>query len=223
MGRIRDILIGEENRLLATVYRDILERLFEDKFGIPPTIFMGHSCDAVVEFLETQLPGVDLVLIDYALEISGDKRFLNGMDLAVFVRKFFPDCKIIFLFYKANVFLVKNLIQEVDPNGILEKKDMTPEILHDCINIILKGGMYYGEKIREKRILFLDSEYFLDEWDRRLLYELSLGANRTQLAAEFPFSISTIVRKKRRLKEYFGDGRMDDRELIEKAKEMGFL
>lgn len=223
MDCVRHILIGVRYQLLGVVYRDVIERLFDDEFATVPRVFTGHSCDEVVDFVKSGLRELDLALIDFELEVSRDKRILNGLDLALFVRNAFPDSKILFLVSTANVFLVKSVIQEVDPHGILEKKNLTSEILSNCIKIILNGGMYYGQEIREKRLYFLDGHYFLDEWDRRMLYELSLGANRTQLAKELPFSISTIARRKRRLKEYFGVDGLDDRALVGKAREMGFL
>lgn len=223
MGRVKNILIGEGNRLIALVYREVIERLFVEEFDLFPKLFVGHSCDACLRFLEQHNLEIQLVLIDYELEASRNKRFLNGLDLAKYIRFVFPGSKIIFLLTKMNVFLIKTLIHEVDPQGILEKRKLTIEILFESIQVIWNGGIYYDKEIKEKRIYFLHSEYFPDEWDRRILYELSLGTNRTQLAEELPFSISTIARRKRRLKDYFGVSGMGDRMLVKKAREMGFL
>lgn len=223
MGRVRNILVAEGSRLLVTVYKEVVEAVFEQEFWGIPELHYGYSCDGCLGILNSSNRSFDLFLIDYELEMSGDKRFLNGLDLAKYIRCVFLGAKIILLLRKANVFLIKTLIHEVDPQGILEKRKLTPKVLSEGIQVVWNGGIYYDPGIHEKRIYFLQSEYFPDEWDRRILYELSMGASRRQLAKELPFSISTIARRKRRLKDYFGVSGRDDRVLVKKAREMGFL
>ena len=69
----------------------------------------------------------------------------------------------------------------------------------------------------------ISSDYLLDKIDRQLLHELSIGTKMKDLPDVLPMSIAGIERRKRQLKEMFNVEDCEDRELILKAKEMGFI
>jgi len=56
-----------------------------------------------------------------------------------------------------------------------------------------------------------------------LLYELSQGATLSHMTKTLPLSRSAIAKRKNRLKIYFNVHSSDDRELIRKAREKGFI
>ena len=65
--------------------------------------------------------------------------------------------------------------------------------------------------------------YLLDDIDRRILYELSIGTKTKDLPALVPLSLTGIEKRKRLLKQIFDIDSTDDRELILAAKEKGFI
>jgi hypothetical protein len=67
------------------------------------------------------------------------------------------------------------------------------------------------------------SDIYLDEVDRKMLYELSIGAKLKDLTDLLPLSIAGIEKRRRNLKKMFGISGAEDRELVKIAREKGFL
>ena len=69
----------------------------------------------------------------------------------------------------------------------------------------------------------VSNDFILDDIDRKILYELSLGAKTKELPSIVMLSINAIEKRKRHLKHIFEIKNADDRELIVIAKEKGFI
>jgi hypothetical protein len=67
------------------------------------------------------------------------------------------------------------------------------------------------------------NDFVLDNYDRKILYELSIGTRIKDLPKLIPLSIAGIEKRKRNLKRMFNVKKMDDRELLISAKEKGFI
>ena len=84
-----------------------------------------------------------------------------------------------------------------------------------------------GDQILEKMIEATKSvstaTYRLDKIDRQLLYEMSIGTKMKELPTIIPMSMAGIEKRKKHLKVIFEVDENDDRELILKAKEKGFI
>jgi len=65
--------------------------------------------------------------------------------------------------------------------------------------------------------------YHLDDIDRHLLYQISLGTRTIDLPQELPLEIAAIEIRKRRLKEIFDAVGKSDKVLIQNARKKGFL
>ena len=67
------------------------------------------------------------------------------------------------------------------------------------------------------------NEFILDHYDRKILYELSVGTRMKDLPKLLPLSIAAIEKRKRNLKLMFNVRKLDDRQLMVSAKEKGFI
>jgi hypothetical protein len=67
------------------------------------------------------------------------------------------------------------------------------------------------------------NDLLLDKIDRRLLYELSIGTKTKDLPITLPLSIAGVEKRKRNLKNVFDVSGLEDKDLINKAKEKGFI
>lgn len=65
--------------------------------------------------------------------------------------------------------------------------------------------------------------YILDKKDKRLLYEISLRATNKEISDIIGLSISAIEKRKRKLNNIFGVKNRNNRKLIFKAKNKGFI
>ena len=86
-----------------------------------------------------------------------------------------------------------------------------------------EGSPYYSKSVLELFRKQSSIDYRLDKIDRQLLYEMSIGTKMKDLPKIIPMSMAGLEKRKKHLKEIFEILNNDDRELILKAKEKGFI
>jgi len=116
---------------------------------------------------------------------------------------------------------VNTIFKSVDPDGFLIKNDLNPEELVSAIENVINNNPYYSKSVIELMRKQTSNDFFVDGTDRKLLYELSLGAKMSELPKVIPLSLGGLERRKRTLRELFNV--KTDRELIKIAKEKGFI
>ena len=116
-----------------------------------------------------------------------------------------------------------NILQSLDPEGFLVKNDINPKELLRAIENVLSGSPYYSKTVLNLLRKQVGSDIYLDELDRKMLYELSIGAKLKDLSSLLPLSVAGIEKRRRNLKKMFGISGGEDRELIKIAREKGFL
>ena len=118
---------------------------------------------------------------------------------------------------------IVNIVRSINPDGFLVKNDLTTEMLMTAINDVIYHPPYYSRTVLVSVRKQVTNMYMIDEWDRRLLYELSIGTKMVDLPDILPFSMTVLEKRKRQLKEIFNVTNMSDRELILAAKKRGFI
>lgn len=219
-----DILILENLHLVMDVYRLHFKALSEENPHWKFNILYGSTSNKAVYILKNQSPpaGFDLAIIDNSIAPSTDGKYLSGQDIAQYIRAKHPKTKLLFN-TSAEQAVIASIFKNINPEGFLIKTEGTGEILKRAVSEILYGGSYYGKSVLQIMKSPFKTNLVLDEWDRKLLYELGRGTKTTQIPEILPLSLSTVARRKRRLKEIFGIEGLADRELLKRAREMGFL
>ncbi|MFL9844164.1 response regulator [Flavobacterium rhizosphaerae] len=163
----------------------------------------------------------DIALIDYSIPKYLEENIQSGKDLAVLVRKKMPNCKIIMLTMHRESTIIANILQQVNPEGFINKSDCTTDELTDAFSTVLSNGYYYSKTIksyltrREKGVV-------LEDVDIRILILISKGVKNTELGNFIPLSDSDIQKHKSKIKTLLKvEG--DDNELIEIARNQGYL
>jgi len=134
-----------------------------------------------------------------------------------------PQTKIMVITNLVNNLRLVNILKAIEPDGFLIKNDITFDDLITAIKQILNKETYYSQKVINLLRKKIHCDLTLDQYDIRLLYELSNGARMKDLIQILPFSKAGIEKRKRLLKINFDVGNDGDRELILKAKENGFI
>ena len=101
---------------------------------------------------------------------------------------------------------------------------MDSEVLTRRLATIFEKAIEYGSKISK----LLHSEISLntsliDEVDRIMLYQLSLGTKTKDLTKYVHLSLRAVEDRKRKLKEIFGVSGQGNKALLEKARESGYI
>ena len=111
----------------------------------------------------------------------------------------------------------------MNPDGFLIKNDVNKEELVTSIYDLMKGIPYYSKSVLELFRKQSSIDYKLDKIDRQLLHEMSIGTKMKDLPKIIPMSMAGLEKRKKHLKQLFKVNHNDDRELILRAKEKGFI
>jgi len=122
-----------------------------------------------------------------------------------------------------NNYKVLNVMRRIDPDGFLVKSETNPDILISAIENLLRGKTYQSATVHQMLKRTVEYSHNIDEIDLKILYLLSTGVLTKNLPESIGFSLSAIEKRKRQMKQFFEVSNSNDKILLEKAKEKGFL
>ncbi|RBW59137.1 DNA-binding response regulator [Tenacibaculum sp. E3R01] len=185
-----------------------------------------HNCDDACEIIKTfydREEKIDLVFLDLKLFPSNNKKIISGEDLGILIRDMFPSCKVILSTTNDNKYRIHSVFRSINPEGFLIKSDITFKELVKAINEVVSDPPFYSKTVLKLLRKKVSTDFLLDDVDRKILYELSIGAKVKDMLGYIPLSIAAIEKRKRHLKKIFNVKEKGHRELILKAKENGFI
>ena len=100
---------------------------------------------------------------------------------------------------------------------------MSPRILKIAINKVLNGQKYYSKIIEGYRNETVINGITIDNFDRQILYHLSMGEKTKDLAKYIPLSTRAIEVRKTKLKTLLDDKNDDNFNLVKSAKKIGII
>jgi len=214
----------EDQPLTIESFKRALEHL-SNFFSWNFIIKSAKNCDTAFHEIKKAAKATpfDLVILDINIPPSKDKKILSGEDLGLELKKTFPNIKIIVVTALHNNFRLNNILKSLNPEGFIIKSEIDFKDLLDAINCVLTCPPYYSNSILKLMRRHISNNFVLDEIDRQLLYQLSIGTKNKDLTKFINLSKGGIERRKRHLKEMFNVENGDDRILLERASEQGFL
>ena len=220
------ILIIDDHPLICDAYVNALHFIEKENSEISFKITLTHNCDDAIAKIKESSRRVlkyELIFLDIKLPPSKDKKILSGEDLGLEIKKLLPDSKIIVSTTYNDNYRIYSLMKNLNPDGLLIKNDITTSELVNAINLVLTSPPYYSSSVSQTIRNEMLNDLLLDKIDRRLLYELSIGTKTKDLPITLPLSIAGVEKRKRNLKNVFDVSGLEDKDLINKAKEKGFI
>ncbi|MGY5847115.1 response regulator [Salegentibacter sp. HM20] len=219
------VLIVDDHPIITSAYENAISRFVELNTQYKFEVTTLHSLDEAVKLLKDDefIKNLELVFLDIRIPESSDGKFKSGDDLGRALKEKKPQIKIIISTTFNDNYRLHNIMHNLDPEGLIVKNDLVPKNLLDALQTVLEGSHYYSKTVialLRKQVL---SDFHLDETDRQLLFELSIGTKLRDLPKILPLSTGGVEKRRRRLKEIFKVEGKEDRELILVAKEKGFL
>src|SRR5690606_6022521 len=166
---------------------------------------------------------LDLVILDISLPPSKKCKLLSGEDIGVKIRDTFNDVKLIVLTSLSDNHILSSIFKSLNPDGFLIKSDITNQDLIRAISDVIQGSPFYSKTVTRLIRSHMSNKIVLDKIDREILYRISIGAKMKDLPRVVNLSLAGIERRKRILVDLFNTPKKDDRALIERAKEKGFV
>ncbi len=220
------VLIIDDHPLICDAYINALNLVEKENPSLVFKITLAHNCDDAYKKIKessSRILKYQLIFLDIKLPPSKDRRILSGEDLALKINELLPEAKVIISTTYNDNYRIYSLLKNLNPDGLLIKNDITANELVNAITLVLESPPYYSSSVSQTIRNEMLNDLLLDKIDRRLLYELSIGTKTKDLPIILPLSIAGVEKRKRNLKSIFNVSKLEDKDLIEKAREKGFI
>lgn len=219
-----NVLIVEDHPLIVESYKQGFE-IVSNKQSINFNIEIANNLDDAIAVVDdySYMNTCDLIFLDIQLPIGLNQKVLSGEDLGLLIRKKHPLTKIGIITSLNDNYRLRALIKNIDPEAVLIKNDLTPEELINAIQSIITSPPYYTSTVLNLMRKEISKNVHVDEIDRKLLYELSIGTKMIELPDILLLSKAAVEKRKRNLKILLEVEDQSDRELILNAKKRGFI
>lgn len=223
------ILLVEDHPIITEAYQQGIHLFQENNAELSFEILKAFDCDDALQILKEckkTKKSIDLIFLDIKIPASKkNPQIRSGEEIGKNFRKVMPAAKIIISTMITGNFLIYNIIKSLKPDGFLIKTDITHEEIIDAIQmVLLNGEKYYSKTVTETLLYKAVHDYKIEDLDRHILQELSVGTKTYDIHKFIPLSSSSVNRRKHKIKRMLGLGEhATDRELILKAKELGII
>ena len=220
------VLIIDDHPLITEAYKSAFLYIENQDEGFSFYIDVCHDCDSGNQKIENFASHCDhhcIIFLDISLPPSRDGKILSGEDLGLRINSALPKAKVIVSTTFNDNYRVHSIFKNINPDGFLIKNDITPKELVHAINEVISDPPYYSKSVMKLLRNQVSSNLLLDDIDRRILYELSIGTRTSDLQEIVFLSSAGIQKRKRQMEHIFGITHPNDRELILAAREKGFI
>lgn len=218
------VLIIDDHPLIASAYQQALEEVFS-KMAENLDILYATTIDEANDLIANAdlFEKIDLIFLDIRLPLGEHSKIISGEDLGIIIREKYPNKKLVIATTFNDNYRIHSILKNIDPDGFLVKNDLTPAELVSAIKVLLAEPPFYSKTVLKMLRKQISDEALLDNTDRRLLYEISIGTKLKELPDILPLSKAGIERRKRNLKLVFDVEGGSDRDLVFQARERGFI
>ena len=219
------ILIVDDHPVIVEAYSNILASAGLDSYDF--IIDTANNCDTAIEKIENSAKSLhyDVLFFDVKLPPSTNNNIISGEGLAVFAKKLLPKARIAVLTMFNESHRINNILKTVNPDGLLIKNDLSSKEFLTAFDVILNDPPYYSKTVakyfRKQATSFQEPP--LDDINRKIIFYLSKGVKTKNLTNYVNLSLSAIEKRKTQIKNMLELENANDEELIEAAKNKGFI
>ena len=219
------ILIVDDHPMIVEAYINILTSADLKLYDL--TIDTANNCDSAIDKIKDSSKNTPyhLLFFDIKLPPSSDGEIISGEDLALFAKDLLPEAKIIILTMFNENHRIHNILQTVNPDGLLIKNDLTSEEFMAAFDKIMEDPPYYSATVAKyfRKQTANSAESLFDDINRKIIFHLSKGVKTKNLTNHINLSLSSIEKRKVQIRELLDLEHANDEELIIEAKKRGFI
>lgn len=165
----------------------------------------------------------NLICANMEFPFSDLENFNSTMDFLAFVRKHYPEIKVMVTMQSSNVYSLRKLCLKINPKSILEATDCNQKTIDKGLKELLETDIFYSKTIVKLLRIFVVNNDTVDDIDYRILFELGQGTKNAELPDKLFLSGTTINKRKNKLKEFFLLEGQADSQLVKQAKELRYI
>ena len=218
----KNILIVDDHPFIIDGYKNAITRYKPDLYEYLFT--QGKDCMTGYNIItDPEIPHFDVAFLDISMPVYEEKGIYSGEDLAKLIMQYMPNCKIILLTMYTELLKIKNIIDTINPAGLVIKNDLTFDELLFGFDVVLKDEIYYSHsviKMANQNNKDIDG---IDQFDKLILFHISKGTKTKDITQYIPISLHAIEQRKVNLKELFKIEDGSDVDLIKEAKIRGII
>lgn len=219
MKQVLHVLAIDDHAVVLQGYLSIfrqLENAFTIDFKNAADCKSGH--DIITRNLSNPF---NIAVLDYSIPAYPELDLHSGEDVAAMIRREMPGCKIIMMTMHREFEILGRIIQNIAPEGFINKSDCSTDELTEGFRAVLDGDKFYSPIIKNY-MTRLEKGIMLEELDLRILNLLAKGIKNKNLVKYIPLSESGIEKRKYRIKRLL-EVEGDDEVLISKARQLGYI
>lgn len=225
MNKLLNTLIVDDHPIIIDVMKRALAQVSSSNKKLKFNINTANCCDSAELQIKEAKKGLplDLVFLDISLPPSSNRRLLSGEDLGIKIRQTFNNAKLIVITALNDNHILCNIFKTLNPDGFLIKSDIDNQDVVKAITDVVKNSPYYSKTVTRLIRSHMSSQIVIDQTDREILYHISIGSKMKDLPKTINLSLAGIERRKRHLRDVFDAPKKDDKTLIQRAREKGFI
>ncbi len=174
--------------------------------------------DAYFLLFEKNQINIDLAILDVSMPSFNEKQLNDGEDLAKLIKVKFPKAKIIFITGYSTAEKLNSIINNICPEGFIEKVDINSYNLMIMINKIISGNIFRSETILKSIQINSENNYNLDSQNRQIISLIAKGISTKNLQNHLNIKTSAIDKRKAFIKQILGIDFGNDEDIIREAK-----
>ena len=218
----KNILIVDDHPFIIDGYKNAITRYKPDLYEYSFT--QGKDCKTGYNIITNpETKHFDVAFLDISMPVYEEKGIHSGEDLAKIIMEYMPNCKIILLTMYTELLKIKNIIDTINPAGLVIKNDLTFDELLFGFDIILKDEIYYSHSVIKMANQNNNDMDGIDQFDKLILFHISKGTKIKDIPQYIPISLHAIQSRKDNLKEFFKIEEGSDIDLIKEAKNRGII
>lgn len=217
-----NILIVDDHPFIIQGYKNAITRYNPNEFEF--FITQANDCKSAYEIITNPENLVfDIAFLDISMPSYEEKAIFSGEDLAKLLNEFMPNCKVIMLTMYTELLKIKNIIDTINPKGLVIKNDLTFDELLFGFDKIINNETYYSQSIQKMINQAHQEVVEIDLFDKQILFHISKGTKIEEIPQYVTISLKAIEKRIVYLKKLLSIKDESDIELIKEAKNRGLL
>lgn len=199
---------------------------YEKALEVMDYLFFTQRCytiDQAVSYIfasKEQNKPIDLAFIDIGLPASKNKRYVSGQDVAIQLKRVFPDVKIIIPTLYDSLERIRIIADTVNPDAILLKDEFTGWEIRSAVEKVMLGETYFTPRVQT---MLSESSIAIDDLDLKILSCLAKQIRIKDMPDYIPLALRTIEERKSALMDKLAIDSRKNQDLLEVARKKGLI
>ncbi|WP_299116370.1 hypothetical protein [uncultured Winogradskyella sp.] len=218
--KIINVLIVENENLLVDVLANAFTSLSNKirSFNLKTV----RSYSGAVKQIEANT-AIDITLLNINIPPCNSDVLVLADDVNAMLHKTNPKAKTILFSSYRNTMHMQSVLKTINPECLLIKSDIDYKELTKAIETVLVEPPYYSKSVLRCIRKRLAHNIVIDKIDKSILHYLSIGIKMKEIPRLVCLSNSSVEYRKRKLKDIFCSDKATDRDLLDEARDKGFI